>query len=362
MRPASPGTTTVDAAPERIATRLREVLADVDVEASPAATLSALVGQGLDRLPRPGAGHTLDRWRALAAVAEHDLALAKLYEGHTDALAILEDLGESGSVEPGSIWGVWAAEAPAGRAVIERHADDGEVVLGGGKSWCSGAVGASHALLTAWHADGRGPQLVRIELHQPGVRVEAGGWHAVGMSRSASIDVRFEGARARLVGGVGDYLARPGFWQGGAGIAACWLGGTLAVAAPLVRAVADASTRTALRMTALGKVDLAIGSTTALLRDAAAWIDAHPGSDAAALALRVRLSAEDSAGRVLDEVGRALGAAPFCRDARFARAAADLPVFARQSHAERDFAALGERVLAEPPGGQAPTGGRPWAL
>jgi hypothetical protein len=84
--------------------------------------------------------------------------------------------------------------------------------------------------------------------------------------------------------------------------------------------------------------------TAALLREAAAWIDAHPTDDASAQTLRVRQAAEGGARLVLDEVGRALGATPFCRDARFARAAADLPVFIRQSHAERDFAGLGDRL------------------
>ena len=73
-------------------------------------------------------------------------------------------------------------------------------------------------------------------------------------------------------------------------------------------------------------------------------------ADASAVALRVRLAAEATATRVLDETGRALGATPFCRDPRFARMAADLPVFLRQSHAERDCAALGERVLAHQEG------------
>ncbi len=326
--------------------RLQRALEALPPSASVAAQLDALVALGLDRLPLPGAGRTLERWQALAAVARHDLSLAKLYEGHTDALAILSELGESAAVAPGSTWGVWAAEAPSGRAVVETLGSDGALVLGGSKCWCSGAATASHALLTAWHADGRGPQLVRIDLRQPGVHVDADNWRAVGMAGSASLDVRFDRVQARAVGGVGDYLARPGFWQGGAGIAACWHGGALAVAAPLLRANGDPAARDPLRLAALGRVDLALASTAALLRDAAAWIDAHPAADAAEAALRVRLAAEDAAARVLDTVGRALGAAPFCRDARFARAAADLPVFVRQSHAERDFAGLAERVLA----------------
>jgi alkylation response protein AidB-like acyl-CoA dehydrogenase len=244
---------------------------------------------------------------------------------------------------------VWAAEAPQGRTVIEVDVgvQDGAVRLNGAKCWCSGAAGASNALLTAWHADGSGPQLVSLSLGQPGVRVSDEAWQAIGMAGSASLDVTFDRAHARLVGRPGEYLDRPGFWQGGAGIAACWFGGTLAIADALHQAVARgaASGRSPFRLAALGRVDLSLQSTAALLRQSAEWIDANPAADASAVALRVRLCAEECATLVLAEVGRALGASPFCRDARFARAAADLPVYVRQSHAERDLAALGERVV-----------------
>jgi hypothetical protein len=40
-----------------------------------------------------------------------------------------------------------------------------------------------------------------------------------------------------------------------------------------------------------------------------------------------------------------LGAGPYCKDRQFARLIADLPVFLRQSHAERDLAALGRQVI-----------------
>jgi hypothetical protein len=322
-------------------------LAAADPSLGAAGQLDRLVSAGLDRLPRPGSGATLSRWQALAAVAQFDLSLAKLYEGHTDALAIMAELGApaAGSAEVAT-WGVWAAEAPQGRTTIEAGAG-GSVTLHGAKCWCSGAASLSDALLTAWHADGRGPQLVSVNLRQPGVRVSAAAWQAVGMAGSTSLDVAFDGARARLVGAPGDYLRRPGFWQGGAGIAACWYGGALALANTLRRSTADAApaARSPFRLAALGRVDVALQSTAALLRQCAGWIDANAARDASRVALHARLRAEDCATLVLAEVGRALGAAPFCRDAAFARAAADLPVFIRQSHAERDLAALGERVL-----------------
>lgn len=336
--------------------RLRGALADLDPHADAPASLESLALDGFDRLPLPGSGATLQRWQALAVVAEHDLSLAKLYEGHTDALAILSELAPPSDTLPGATWGVWAAEAPEGRATIIAAEGAGQVRLHGSKCWCSGAGSASHALLTAWHPDGCGPQLVRVAIRQPGVEATAAAWKAVGMAGSASIDVSFHDAPAQTVGGVGDYLSRPGFWQGGAGVAACWYGGAVALAGTLRRSIARApeSWRTGFRFAALGRIDLSLQGTAAVLRDAAGWIDRHPHEDAAAVALRARLAAEESATRVLAEAGRALGAAAFRRDARFARAAADLPAFIRQSHGDRDFAALGERVMLR--------GASPWLL
>ena len=119
------------------------------------------------------------------------------------------------------------------------------------------------------------------------------------------------------------------------------------------------SAQSVFRGAALGRVDTELRANAALLREAAQWIDAHPGEDASEIALRVRLRAESAAKAVLESVGAALGASPFCRDARFARMAADLPVFIRQSHAERDFAALGELVGR---GGIGGIGGAAWTL
>ena len=54
--------------------------------------LRALQEEGLDQLPLPGSGQTLSRLSQLAQVAGHDLRLCKLFEGHTDALAIIAEL------------------------------------------------------------------------------------------------------------------------------------------------------------------------------------------------------------------------------------------------------------------------------
>ena len=253
------------------------------------------------------------------------------------------------------VWGVWASEAPGGRVSFApaTPAADGAVLLTGVKHWCSGARGASHALLTVWPVEGQQPsdvpQLVWLPIDQSGVHVIADAWKAVGMHGSASLQVRLTGARAWLVGSPGQYLSRPGFWQGGAGVAACWYGGTVTLAKTLCRAVAarPERSRSPFLLAAAGKVAVKMRAMALMLQDAARWIDEHPHADASGIALGTRLAAAACATEVLDEVAAALGATPFCTDAVFARAAADLPVFIRQSHGDRDYAALGQQLVSK---------------
>lgn len=300
--------------------------------------MQTCIERGLDRLPLPGSGQTLSRWQQFAKVGGIDLALLKLYEGHTDALAILEELACAPFAEPG-IWGVWAAEPPSARVLVSQRQGN-EVRLDGRKAWCSGAQQIDYALITAWGTDDQ-PQLVAVRLDQPGVTIDAQSWQAVGMASTASVDLHFDNAVGQCVGESGAYLSRPGFWQGGAGIAAAWYGAATSLARSLHeqrrqgRADQHADAH-------LGAVDAALYGASAALRDCANWIDAHPHDNARLPVQRVRAQVELAVEQVCRHVGRALGATPFCRDPQFARLSVDLPVFIRQSHAERDLAQVGE--------------------
>jgi hypothetical protein len=129
----------------------------------------------------------------------------------------------------------------------------------------------------------------------------------------------------------------------------------------------DASTQRAdpHRLAHLGAVDVALAAAAAVLRESAARIDANPSADSQRETMRARLVVEEAATAVMTHATRTLGAGPLCRNARFARALADLPVFLRQSHAERDLAALGELVAAAGQGDgrdDHDAGGAPWTL
>jgi len=331
--------------------RLLDTL-DLPVDDTSIAATSRTLTRALPSLPQPGRGDTLLRWRMLAAIAARDLSLVKIYEAHADAAAILAELGAA-APRRGTVWAVWAAQMPG--ADVRIGTRDGELVrLNGTRAWCSGAGFATDALVTCTDGEGR-HWLAAVELAQPGVEVVAGGWQAVGMAATGSIDVRFQEAHARIVGGANAYLERPGFWFGAAGIAACWYGAGAALATRLADATAQRDDPH--RRAHLGAADAALSAARALLRETAREIDRAPTANAMASALRVRAAVENAVDAVLRATARGLGAAPFCRDRWFARMAADLPVFVRQSHAEHDLATLGGALAAA-----APTEREAWSL
>ncbi|MDW5377978.1 acyl-CoA dehydrogenase family protein [Halomonas sp. HP20-15] len=329
--------------------------------------LQRLIDGGGDQLPLPGKGNTLERWRMLAAVASHDLGLAKLFEGHTDALAIIDEWSAQECLPPSGLIGMWAAEPPFARVSITDNpsssgpcaqAPSRQVRLDGRKAWCSGAPVLSHALITAWH--GEHQRLVLVELEQPGVTISNEGWEAVGMAATASVDVLFDGARGMLVGPPDGYLQRYGFWHGGAGIAACWFGGARRLVETLQAKGARSDDP---HLSAhLGAVDVALASGAAMLRESAQWIDANPGRDAWLVAERTRAKIEQVVEQVIHHCGRGLGAGPYCRDPAFARMVADLPVYVRQSHAEHDLAGIGRYIAAGGAVSEASPDVSPWEL
>jgi alkylation response protein AidB-like acyl-CoA dehydrogenase len=291
------------------------------------------------RLPQPGGGDTALRWQLLADVAAQDLTAARILEAHSDALAILAEAGESDA--PGR-WGVFAAESPG--VALRAVEANGHWTVDGTKPWCSLAGVLDRALVTAQVETGR--QLFQVDLRLGSVSAEPpSGWVARGLRRVPSGPVHFASTPARPVGGPGWYLTRPGFAWGGIGVAACWYGGARALADRLNSVAAKRGGD--LMHLAVGRVDVALLAARLALADAARTVDAGQaeGSAGEVLALRVRSVVAAAAEQTLALVGRALGPAPLAFDETYARRTADLELYIRQHHAERDLAALGGALV-----------------
>jgi alkylation response protein AidB-like acyl-CoA dehydrogenase len=297
-------------------------------------------------LPLPASGRTRERWQHLALLAEEDIVAARIAEAHADAVAILHELGGK-PPDSGQLWGVWAAES-SDAVLRATDVGGGAFTLSGTKVWCSGAGFCSHALVTARLDDER-RGLFAVTLIDPAVKALPSTWWNAGMAGSDTRSVQFNNAQAVAIGDPDDYLNRPGFWHGSIGVAACWLGGARRVAEPLYRSAAGKSAD-AYVLAHLGAVDAALAAGDAMLATAAAHIDGDPfdrSGTAQLLARRSRTVIEHAADEAITRTGRALGPGPLCQDGRHAQRVADLTIYIRQSHAERDLAELG-RLAGRP--------------
>lgn len=293
-----------------------------------------------DRVPHPASGATtvsspisgtLSRWQILAYVAGIDLTIAKWFESHLDAVSILHEVGADKADQ--GLWAVWAAEGHPDPIRYEQ----GQVT--GTKAWCSGANIVDHGLMT--YRDERGQsQLVIVDMHQSGIEINNEEWQAVGMQATDTATLQFHEASAHQVGAENAYLERAGFWHGAAGVSACWYGATAHLAGYLISAYQQKPNH--YKAMYLGEIATALAVTQQYFYHVADLIDREPQLSHELIIRQLRSQVEKTARQIMAAVGQALGAAPFCRNAHFARLSADLPVFIRQSHAAFDLQKIGE--------------------
>ena len=309
------------------------------------AELRQLQQRGELDLPLPGSGQTAARWAMLAWLGRQDLCLARLAEGHADAVAILAEAGRA--PVPSALYGVWASRSRGTGATV--HSQDRKWHLGGTVGFCSGAGYLDRALVAAMAVDGKSSLLLEVDLTDPRVEPDRDSWPALGMDASASLAVTFHDlvlSEAAIVGPVGFYTGRCGFCLGGAGVAAVWLGGAAGAVDGALSAITPGPGVDPHRLAHLGAVHAQLASTDALLASAAEAIDAAPAGDHDLLVATCRSSAERTAREVIDVIPRIVGPGPLCWDRHLAQHLSDLQVYIRQHHAEADLAALGSAFLA----------------
>ncbi|MFE4833149.1 hypothetical protein ACFRAU_00560 [Arthrobacter sp. NPDC056691] len=341
--------------------------------------LLAIAQQAGRSAPKPGDGRTVQLWELLASVAAVDVAAARVLEPHLDAGAILSQAGTPETFT-GS-WGVYAAEA-AGTRLTAAPASPSAVQLTGSKPWCSLAQFVDHAVVTA-HAETGGRAAFAVDLRAAGVTCDVPEWTSRGLREIPSGTVHFDRVPAVPLGGDGWYFQRPGFAWGGMGVAACWLGGAVALGrlfeAALLRGARSQREPDQVALAALGEVDRILTSTSQYLARAADAVDAaragaaqtgaaqagpesgpegaagEPSTEGAVQlsgavggwseALRVRGTVAAAVERVQLLVSQNLGPGPLAFDERYGKCMADLSLYVRQHHATRDDAQLGVLTL-----------------
>ena len=286
----------------------------------------------------PAAGETAARHRRLFEVAREDLTLAKLAEAHWDVVAILAEAGRKPA--PNALYAVWASEIP-GRA-LQLSPEDHGYTISGQKAFCSGIGLVDRALMTT---GGEDPLLLDLDLRANRNRWEADltTWQVDAFRDTQTGGLTLNAATLSadsIIGKPGWYITRPGFWHGACGPAACWAGG---VAGLLDAAMAnkrdDPHT-----LAHLGAMYADVWALQSLLTQAAHEMDGAPTDVIAAQirALALRHTVEQLATDVLRRFARAYGPQPLAMNQYVARRYAEVDLYLRQSHAERDLHALAQ--------------------
>lgn len=303
--------------------------------------LRDLVLDGVER-PDPGHGRTPERLAWLFDVTRrHDISTGRLAEAHLDAVSILHEAGREPT--PNRVYGVWASSSRN-----EPTLDDGR--LTGVKRFCSGVGIVDRALVTV-----QSPSSTRTAAVELLVDVDVGGlshdpttWSSPALADTATCDAVFDQPvdTTEVVETARWYLDRPGFWHGACGPAACWAGGAVGLVDAALRLVDDDPHRLA----HTGALVAARWTLEAIVHRAGEEIDLDPDDRRSAelRARSLRHTVERTSSDVADRFGRAFGPRPFVSDPAVAQRFADLHLYMRQHHAERELGELTHLATADP--------------
>lgn len=187
-------------------------------------------------------------------------------------------------------------------------------------------------------------QLCIVDLAHPSVHVDLSHWQAVGMQGTQTAQVHFDNTPIIPIGLPNCYLERPGF---GMVLLVLRLVGMVPRYAWLTSYIKVAPlTQTHLK-NVFRELAQQLSVTKQYFQYIAKLIDDEPALSHEREIRILRAQTEQCCQSVIQLVGKALGARPYCEEPTFSQLIADLPVFIRQSHAAFDYESIAELCLPE---------------
>ncbi len=312
-------------------------------------------------------------WDLLRAVAAVDASVARILDGHLNAVERLEVAAdpelrerELAAVAAGQrLLGVWGADPGPGEGEAARLVSGGAgPVLRGVKTFCSGAGGLDAAMVMVGNDEGEPPALVLLDCGAE-VEVDRGWYRAAGLRASESHRVVFHGAPVTAVlGGPGELARDPWFSRDAMRTAATWAGMVDAAAEAALGELAERRAADPLAQLAAGRIEAAHGTVDAWLDRAATVADAaiaatdpdglhsdsrsgkKRGRSPRATSIAMRAEIDRAAKLILAEAAAACGSHPFVTGGWLDRARRDLETFLLQHRLDPLLAKLGAEGLA----------------
>lgn len=221
---------------------------------------------------------THDLLRLLKHIGRGNLAIGRVYEGHVNALQLIQTFGTAEQIErygreareQDKLFGVWNAEDAEGLRLLPIGLN--RYRLEGAKTFCSGGGYVERPFVNGKLPDGSW-QMCIVPMDEVSTRCDRDWWQPMGMRATASYRIDFSnvelGAEA-LIGQPGDYLRQPWLTAGVVRFAAVQLGGAEALF-DLTRQYLQGEQRTEhpYQQERLGQMAIALESGNLWLRGAA---------------------------------------------------------------------------------------------
>jgi alkylation response protein AidB-like acyl-CoA dehydrogenase len=345
--------------PERLDTALAHIAAragELDRDPRfPAENFTDLAAAGALAPSPDGLGGEV---RLVRAVAAADASTARILDGHLNGVERLTLTGpeplrsaELTQIRAGKLLlGVWGADPATGEGPPARlEHGDGQLVLRGVKTFCSGAGGVQRALVLAADHDST-RRLVYLDTTSQ-VSIDRGWYRASGLRASESHRVEFHDTPVlALLGDPGELSREPYFSRDAIRTSATWAGLADSIVAETIAAL-DPERIDAVQAHALGRMRVAQSTIDRWLAHTTTGFnepeDPQPLLDPAALAIECRVALYDCARLISSQAARICGSRALIGASALDRARRDLDLFLLQHRLDPKLAKLGADTLGK---------------
>lgn len=305
---------------------------------------------------------TFDLLQILWHIGRGNLAVGRLYEGHVNALQLVNWFGTPqqktrtfAEADAGKIFAVWNTQAGDG---IHFDATENGAEMRGAKTFCSGAGSVTRPIVTGALAGG-GWQMAVVPTERASLKIDRSWWQPMGMRASASFAVDFGGTKLNsddLLGAAGAYYRQPAFSGGAIRFCAVQLGGAAALAEQTRRFLRDAGRADdAFQQARIGRMTMKVQSGWQWLHSAAQMWDSlgeNPlscntatATQMVAFAAMMRLATEEIGLETMQLCEQSVGARGLMKTEPFERMTRDLTIYLKQPHLDEIPGRVGRFAL-----------------
>jgi alkylation response protein AidB-like acyl-CoA dehydrogenase len=320
--------------------------------AFPARAFDRLRSLGLVRNPPLAPADIKVLLRSLIAIGRGDLSVGRIFEGHCNALALIEQYGSASQREKvdhllagGAIFGIWNTDAPSDPVTLAG------TELTGKKNFASGVDGISHAIITISLSSGR----QMLVLPTADLPVDRSWWKPLGMRASGSHIVSFEGivpSESEWLGSPDDYLKEPWFSGGAVRFSAVQVGGMHALLDMTIAHLSRTKRAQDPHQThRVGLMGVAVATAYQWIGNVAQrWVrlKQYESAEIIFLANAARVAIERAALDVLELAERSVGAAGMIEPHPLERLMRDLRTYLRQPNPDKALTDIGAALIDKP--------------